>query len=333
MNAPSLDTSPRLPDSAEAWLARLHAPDCSTQDRAAFEHWHAASPEHARAYAEVERLHASAALLAGDPLLRAAARAAARRGARRRRLAWLVPSAAVAAGALLALGLLQRPRDPAPVAQHFASGTEVLEVALGDGTQLKLDADAALTVRLGTDRREVQLERGRAEFHVAHDARRPFAVQAGTSLVRDLGTVFQVSRASDGVTVGLLEGQVAVSGGQGGQAWSRPLQPAQQLHVDPHGKAGAVAPLDLAAAQGWPAGELVFRERALGDLVEDMNRYASTKLRLGDASLSTIRVSGSFHAGDQEALARALEHGWQLRAVRTDPAIILLLPPHTAGRR
>jgi len=76
MSRHAMESQPaRFPDSAEAWLARLHSPARSPQDEEAFERWRAADPDHAAAFAEVEYLHRNAALLADDPLLRAVARA------------------------------------------------------------------------------------------------------------------------------------------------------------------------------------------------------------------------------------------------------------------
>jgi transmembrane sensor len=71
---------------------------------------------------------------------------------------------------------------------------------------------------------------------------------------------------------------------------------------------------------------LAFRDRRLGDLINEMNRYSKTQLHLGDSSLAGLQVSGSFHAGDQDALAKALARGWQLRVVRTAANELTLLP-------
>lgn len=317
--------------SAEEWLARLLAPDSGVHDSEAFARWRRADPEHAAMYAEAENLHRNAALLAGDPLLRAAARAARRDTAvqrtRHRRRRWLL-AAGIAASLLLAIGLgLLRQHDGGDAAteQHYVNAIGLPQtLRLADGTQLRLDAESAITVRLDPAQRTATLEHGRVEFTVAHDPQRPFLVRAANNTIRDIGTVFQVQRDEDGVTVGLLKGKVEVSGSDG--RWIRALKPAQQLHIDGSGAVGAVAPLDLVTAQGWTHGELAFRDRRLGDLLNEMNRYSKTRLSLGDPSLAGLEVSGSFHAGDQDALAKALARGWQLRVVRTAANELTLLP-------
>ncbi|PWK81546.1 FecR family protein [Fulvimonas soli] len=314
------------PASAEEWLARLLSPESGADDRAGFERWRAADPQHAAAYAAAERIHRRAAELAGDPLLRAAARAARRAPQRSHRRAWLL-AGGMAACLLLAAVLLWPAREQADLVQRYAQAAGLPQnVLLPDGTALALDAESALTIRFGAHRREVVLERGRAEFGVAHDPARPFVVRVGEASIHDVGTVFQVSRDDAGATVGLLQGRVDVSGGRSGDRWSSTLAPAQQLRIGADGRPGAVAPLDLAAARGWTQGELRFRGRRLDQLLAEMNRYSDTKLRLGDPALAALTVSGSFHAGDQQALATALARGWQLQVRRTAERELTLLP-------
>lgn len=316
--------------SAEEWLARLFSPDSGAHDSEVFERWRGADPEHAAAYAEAERIHRNTALLSTDPLLRAATRAARRdithQPAPSQRHMWLL-AAGIAACLLLTVVLVRHSGVDATREQHYANAVGLPQtLRLADGTQLRLDAESALTVRLGPGQRVATLEHGRVEFTVAHDPQRPFLVRAGNNTIRDIGTIFQVSRDEGGVTVGLLKGKVAVTGGNGNLQWTSELKPAQQIHIDDSGAAGIVAPLDLTDAQGWTRGELAFRERRLDDLLDEMNRYSKTQLRLGDPSLAGLQVSGSFHAGDQDALAKALARGWRLHVTRTAANELTLLP-------
>ena len=58
-----------------------------------------------------------------------------------------------------------------------------------------------------------------------------------------------------------------------------------------------------------------------------------TKLKLGDPALATLRISGSFHAGDQETLAYALARGWHLNVRQTAENELTLLPETSARLR
>jgi len=299
---------------AEAWMARLMAPDCTPADRAAFEDWLAQAPQNLEAWLEIERVQALSAQLRSDEMLRAAVRAIRRTPARPFR-AW-VPAAA-AAMLVVAVATIWWGYQPetAAVPQHYATAMgEQSEVTLADGTVVLLDTGTQLTATFDSRERVVELARGRAQFVVGHDAQRPFLVKAGLGTVRDIGTTFQVARDDGAVDVGLLEGRVDVRA-KNDRAVAT-LSPGEQVRVDAAGRIGPKAPLDVASARAWPQGDLVFKQRRLDELLAEMNRYSKQQVRLADPALGGLTVSGVFHAGDQDALVAVLERGWSLRAER-----------------
>lgn len=321
-------TSPPADGAAEAWMARLMAPDCNPAERAAFEEWLAESPEHIEAWLEVERMLALTQAVSADPMVRAASRSSRRERPAVIRRSWRVWAPAAAAMLVAAVAMLQWwpqvQQAPASV-EHFTTVMgEQREVTLPDGTVLRLDTGSALTTRFDGQQRLVELRSGRAQFVVGEDRTRPFLVRAGDSLVRDIGTTFQVSRRGDLVNVGLLEGRVDVTTPASTEATT--LTPGEQVTVAADGTVGERAPLDVAAARSWPQGDLVFRQRRLDELLSEMNRYSARQVRLADPGLGALTVSGVFHAGDQEALVAALERGWPVRAVRTGDDEIVLHP-------
>lgn len=314
-------------DGAAAWLTRLQAADCTQEERDAFERWRADDARHARAFAEVERIHRQAATLAADPLLAAAAGAASRRTQRRaarhsavRRLA--VPAAA--AIVILAVGLHYATVDRETTSYYTTAVGEQRTFHLSDGTGLLLDTNSAVIVHYSDKRREVTLEHGRVQFDVVHASDRPFTVRAGNGVVRDIGTIFQVGDECGSTTVTLLKGKVSVS--LPTLAWSTTLRPGQQVSYRSTG-ASAVRSADLSAARSWTLGYLVFKDRPLAGLVDEMNRYSRTKIRLGDESLRNVSVSGVFRAGDQHSLVQTLQAEWSLKATRTPSGEIVLRSP------
>ncbi len=313
---------------AEAWVARLHSPECTPQDRAEFDRWLDASPQHVADYVQAERAHQLAAQLAGDEMLQAAARIAWRStGRESARPRWWVSTAMVASLALAAVVGIGLMRTPAPVApeRHATAVGEQRALRLADGTQVLLDTDSVILARFSAKAREVEVDRGRVQFVVAQDPSRPFSVKAGNGLIRDIGTTFQVLKHGEKVNVGLIEGEVSIRGSLA-QATAT-LRPGQQLDYDAQ-RMGAPEPLDLNVAQAWPTGDLVFKNRRLDALLNEMNRYSTTKLRLADPGLGAITVSGVFHIGDQASLLQALEQGWSLKAeTGSDGAIVLHRTP------
>lgn len=305
---------------AERWLARLHADDCGPAEQAAFERWRAASPEHATAYRRADRLHQRAASLRGDPLLQAATRNArihtARARERRASWRWGV-SLAAAASLLVAVGAFGwYAWNPAEPEQRYATAVgEKRSLQLEDGSTVLLDTDSAITVQYRRKQRDVVLQQGQAQFTVASQAARPFTVHAHGGAVSAIGTRFQVRAERASVRVTLLEGKVRVSGPApvSGAVPAAMLAPGEQLSYGDDGRWDR-QPADLEVAQGWIQGELVFRNRPLREIVDEMNRHSNVKLRLGDASLHDLPISGVFYDNNQKSLIRALEHGWSLRA-------------------
>lgn len=328
-----MDTHPKPDDSpqtAEDWLARLLSTHCSPRDRAAFEDWLAASPANITDYARIECIHGLGAAQAGDRLLVEAAKQARRETATMRsRPSWRHPWALAAAASLLVAlgGGAWLMRGPAMPDQHYVTRIgEQRTLTLVDGSTLALDTNSRVAVSFTRDTRRIELEHGRLQVQVAHDAARPLVVHAGSGTVRALGTVFQVGRVTDEVVVGLLEGKVEVSTGEGDAKRTRNLLPGQRIAYGPDGAISAPEPLDAEVARAWVNGELVFKDRRLRDLLEDFNRYSTTRFVLADPELGELRMSGIFRADDPQALLDTLREGWALQARRTDTDEITLAP-------
>jgi len=83
-------------------------------------------------------------------------------------------------------------------------------VKLVDGSTIDLNSRSRVRIRFSDGQRDVDLLEGQALFHVAKDPARPFIVRSGSTLVRAVGTQFDVYRKASGTTVTVVEGRVAV---------------------------------------------------------------------------------------------------------------------------
>lgn len=318
-----MDSEVSARKEAEAWFARLMAPDCTQAERQAFERWRACAPRNAQAYAATERLwerldgleddevvgpYAEAAL-EPEPAPMADWAAAVRhrspRAPSRSRSRWRVP-AALAAGVLAcAVGLrFALPLLPGAEPQHYLTAGQPETVTLADGSRVQMDLSTRIEVRMNRRAREVELLEGRAIFDVAHDAGRPFSVETGHGRVTALGTRFQVDREAGQVAVTLVEGAVAV-GGQGSAADIR-LAPGEQARYSPQQAQWTRHSVDTAAATSWSQGFHVFSATPLAEAVREINRYSSMKLRLQGSGLERLVLSGNFRTGDAENIASVL---------------------------
>jgi len=317
--------------AAADWFARMQRADCPAQDRNACRRWRDGDPANEAAYRQMERIFRQTGQLRADPdrqaFMQGVMARSARRGRRRRALRWTAGLCTVTA-MLVAVGLGWRAWDPAQPERSYASAVgQQRTFTLEDGSRVMLDTDSAVRVRYSRKQRNLVLERGQAQFTVAKAVDRPFRVVAGDAAVRAVGTQFQVRRhPDDAVQVSLLEGVVEVSGSKPSDARPAPLvilSVGEQLNLTRGGHWVRQA-LDRQVVEGWTRGELVFRQAQLADLVAEMNRYTTTKMKIGDPGLDDIRLSGVFYGSDQDSLVAALEQLWHLRVERSSNEIVIL---------
>lgn len=95
---------------------------------------------------------------------------------------------------------------------YAAQQGQRLEVPLPDGSHLTLDADTRLEVALYRNRREVRMAHGQAMFNVAPNKAKPFDVLAGPARVTVVGTRFAVRYMTAGTDAGTVD--VAVEDGR-----------------------------------------------------------------------------------------------------------------------
>lgn len=296
---------------AERWLARLRANDCSVAERRDFDAWLAAHITHAEAYAQAEQLWSGLDELAEDPEIlqwrRQARQSAPAAPKRSRRLRWLAV-ASFAAVVLCAGFATWWFVGGSSVSRYATAHGEQRSVVLADGSRLVLNTDTVLDVDLGRRIRRVRLRQGEAMFEVAHDANRPFVVQAGGNTISDIGTRFDVRDSGTQTVVAVLEGAVAVA--RGGN--TAELTAGEQIVAGDGAWIRGRA--DPTMTAGWTQGRLVFRFTPLGDAVAEANRYGPDRLVIADPSLAQLKISGEFRIGNTSALMRALQSVYPIRA-------------------
>lgn len=313
---------------AASWLAKLKAPILRQTDVAAFRRWRT-QPGNDQAFERARETWRRAGELQSDPEITALLERTLARSRRRARPG-AVPALAVALAACAVIAVFVI-RAASPSQSYATAVGEVSTIRLSDGSTLRLDTASRVTVRLARDTRRVALERGQAFFEVAHDASRPFIVQAGSTTVTDVGTRFDVRRAPDGpVQVVLVQGQVVVrTPALGGRALA--LHPGQVWSTRREEGSASAAPMEVGAATSWTSGKLLFHDTPLQEAVAESNRYTSSPLVLTpDARTRGLHVDGVFTAGDRESLANALHDLFDLQVDRRADGALILREPRTA---
>lgn len=311
-------------DTAAGWFAKLNNSTVTTDTLRAFRAWRNGDPRHDQAYLEIEAFWKRAAKLENDREIQQAAGAALAREPRGpgglprpggKTVAAAVLVLLVAVGATWAWPIL--------FGRTYATGVgEQRLVTLTDGSRLRLDTRSQVRVRLGSNRRDVELLAGRAFFDVAHDAARPFVVTAEGTQVRALGTRFDVRRDADGVQVVLVEGRVRVDGVAAGRPAAWTLEAGEAVRS---GRNAVPAPrrIDTAQATSWTTGRLVFHAQPLSAAIAEVNRYSPRPVVLRAPALADRPVSGSFDIGDTDAFVSAVADLYDLQVAPSADAIVL----------
>lgn len=320
---------------ATRWFARLRAPGCSPAERESFRAWMDSNPAHVAAYQRATTAALSISDgLKSDPELKSMLESALADKADANAEGFLprwfgrpLLGGALALLCAFLVGQELHQEGAAPVAEQrlLNDGNSRRAVRLADGSLVTLDVGSEVTVRIQSDSRELRLIAGRAFFEVAHDAHRPFSVEAGETRTTALGTRFEVDLRDALASVTLAQGSVSVVAVDDRAAWSRLLVPGQQLVS--HGQAAPeVRRVDVAQTVAWSTGQLHFSGIALREVVTEWNRYARVRITLGDSSIADSRIVGTFQAGgDSKEFVTALASVLPIRAVPVGSDEILLV--------
>jgi transmembrane sensor len=219
---------------------------------------------------------------------------------------WLIPMPALAAAALLAVGVASwmayenRPKEQAVAgleARMLGTGVGLRDsMTLSDGTRVIIGPLSSVKVAAGygATSREVEI-RGDAWFDVVHDESRPFTVHAGSATIVDIGTKFAVqSDNPDGVSVSVSEGSVSL------RQVNTPPQQGVILKAGDNGllqnggqviaRRGSVTDDDMA----WLRGKLVFRDAPISEVVNSVRKWYGIEVKVADRSLENRHLTATF---------------------------------------
>lgn len=267
---------------------------------------------------------ASARLRAAPPPLEIASEAPrAAHGPHRRRLMF---GGLAAAGAAVATTVGWRLLDNVDLYRTGVGERRV--VALRDGSSVTLNTASTVEVAYTDAERRVRLVRGEALFDVAHDAARPFLVDAGSARFRALGTAFNVRLRPDVVELTVTEGVVGVAAREGEVAV--PVAARIAAGGGAVVRSGAVAPtaLDdqrLRQRTAWQEGVLEFDGESLAQVVGEFNRYRRQPIVIGDARLESLRIGGRFEVDEADKFLAALTSSFPIEVIDTADGGVLLV--------
>lgn len=309
------------PDAA-AWLAKLDRGGMSAQERRAFAAWLRADPRNKDAIREAAAFWYG---LSGALRQTGSAPERAMRVRARRRLFLRTGLAAACVFAVAAFTGALLLNEGVETSRYATDIGETRIVALADGSKIHLNTATVIEEAFAARERAVTLIAGEAIFDVAHDEKRPFKVYAAGGVIRAVGTRFAVrlSSASDRekAVVTVTEGRVALEAGLGlgrtaaveapSGAPSVPvlLREGEAADIDKTegGTKRVVTDREVAERLSWADGQLIFYDRALEAVIDEVTRYTTVEIAVIDERLKAERLTGILPIGDVDEMLEGIE--------------------------
>jgi transmembrane sensor len=344
----SHDGGDAVAEAAARWLARRDR-GLTSAEVMALGQWKDADPRHAAELARLEASWRDFDYAKAAPELVAMAgelERATRRNMRSSASAWRSAVAGAAATVAIAAGVawwLTGQTDRAStsiVASYHVLESAARKLVLDDGSVAEVRGESEVRAEFTAAERRVRLVRGEAHFTVTKDPARPFVVRAGDAAVRAVGTAFNVRLDAGHVEILVTEGTVQVAETRAvvsDASQSPPLLVAGQRAMITRAPVGSAAPkvevsmaepAEVEQALAWQSKRLVFDRTPLQEAVDAFNLHSAAgsdiRVVLGDESLRTRRLGGTFRAANVEGFVRLLEQSVEVRAERRGGQIVLL---------
>ena len=319
----------QLETEAAEWFTTMHSGEATAETREAFEAWLHGERAHKIAYREFEQAYRDldfVAVEAGVDVDEALGRRVSVWGSfipdwlRKPVFAGGAAFASLAAAALVAIVLMpvSGSKTPSAASPAYATQTaEIRELTLDDGSVVTLGAKSRINTEFTPTRRQVTLIDGEAFFEVAKDENRPFFVAAQDTLVRVVGTKFDVKRSAEIVHVSVLEGVVEVmKANDVGEVIETVDTSAIDKQVLTAGERVSAArrvalpqarQVEQAKPGAWRMGRLAYEDASLAEIVADLNRYYDRPVRIATSDVGDLRSTLAFNTTEIDQVFAVME--------------------------
>ncbi|MCF6215496.1 MAG: FecR family protein [Emcibacter sp.] len=202
-------------------------------------------------------------------------------------------------------------------------------INLDDGSKISLGARSIVNVDYSPMARRITLVRGEAVFDVSKDKTRPFIVKTGNGTVTAIGTKFNIRANDKNIIVTVLEGVVEVNPYLANDNIDRAPLPrvgaGKAVSYRSDGFISEVVKSNVEAAVSWERGLLIRVNTPLANVIEDVNRYSSREIIIGDPALNDIRFTGTVLNDGIDNWLRGLSIAYPIKVLDSGHNAILLL--------
>lgn len=257
---------------------------------------------------------------------------------------WVSALSALAAVFLIGL-LLNNPwsqaSDNEPILLAAEEGAMFYEYhVMEDGSIIELNRGTQVAVSYSENKRSVKLMAGEAHFTVAKDSERPFVVQARNTLVKAIGTAFNVSLSSEEIEVVVTEGKVVMSPSvviESEELEEEPVDYSEELvagqrsllSIQDHISFPVIEEISneqITRRLAWKDEALNFTGTPLSDVILEFNRRNHTQLVLGDSALESRKVTATLRPNNLQGFIEMIELSHGIQSKREGNSKIILYP-------
>ncbi|MGI2031615.1 FecR family protein [Rhizobium panacihumi] len=309
-------TKRKLRADAIDWLLRLQDKPDDPMLQAQFNTWLAKDPQRGEVFERARRAMGDASyLLKSD--LDFAQRATHKPLLRARNITAALLLALGASAAFLAAD------GPMRLRADVITGTGQKQIlTLADGSKVELNAETAIAVDLEPNERRIRLLRGQAYFEVAADPARPFIVEAGNGTTTALGTAFDINVSDEATRVTVTEHAVMVASLSDDR--KQRLSENNQVTYDDDGQLGSVEPTDIAMTTAWRQGRIVFDNRPLSAVIDELARFLPGRIMIAQSDLAKRKISGSLDLSDPQTALESFSEAIGIKVTRLGPYLTIL---------
>jgi transmembrane sensor len=208
---------------------------------------------------------------------------------------------------------------------------EISNVALADGSTLKLNTDSEILVNFSATQRDITLLKGEVFFEVAKNPNKPFVVAVGEERVTAIGTAFCVDLSTpESLEVLVTEGQVRVNREASTLSVTDQHLPYEEVFLTPGQKvvisdntSSVSHDQNSDSMLAWREGMLLFEGETLEQAIREIDRYTPLSFKIIDHEIAEIPVGGFFRAGDLEQLLLVLEQNFGVSSYRLGEEVLL----------
>ena len=319
---PELDP---LLDEAIAWIVKLKTGEPTRDEFDDFKRWRAQSPEHEAAFRRAALINQRAGIVAGQLTTSGRPAHVADRAVRHSfvsRRALLGGGLAAAAAASYAI--VQPPFGLWPSWQELAADYrtakgEQRRIEISPEVSLDLNTQTSVALKLSQDQPTIELVSGEVVVTAKRSSQGVVLVRAADGRIMASEANFDAKCLDGVVSVACLGGIVEVE--HTGQ--STRIAQGEQVSYSATGLQPRVA-VDPAQVTAWQAGLLIFRDRPLASVVDEVNRYRQGKIVIVSAALRQRSVNGDFEIAKLDSFVTQVQQLTGAHATSLPGGLVIL---------